>query len=122
MTTHNYRISKCYEMKGWLEWAESCQRTVITAAMVTALDNSSGMSNVDATTTSARLWGYLNLSLKDTTKMTGFNHGEILNGFDAWRRLVVPLKPRTDAKRIDMHSSVHNPGRSSNLLGDEAGH
>ena len=49
--------------------------------------------------------------------MAGFNHGEILNGFDAWRRLVVPLKPRTDAKRIDMHSSVHNPGRSSNLLG-----
>ena len=41
--------------------------------------------------------------------------GEHEHGFEAWRRVIVPLKPRTDAKRNSLHSRVHNPPRATSL-------
>ena len=38
-----------------------------------------------------------------------------LNGFEAWRRIVVPLKSRSEAKRNALHSLVHNPPKSCSL-------
>ena len=55
------------------------------------------------------------MSFMNTTKHADFNRGPRLNGFEAWRRLVVPVKPRNEAKRLDMHTTVHNPGKSTGL-------
>ena len=38
-----------------------------------------------------------------------------LNGLEAWRRIVVPVKPRSEAKRNALHSLVHNPSKSRSL-------
>ena len=38
-----------------------------------------------------------------------------LNGLEAWRRTVVPLKPRSEAKRNTLHTSVHNLPKSKSL-------
>ena len=35
-----------------------------------------------------------------------------LNGLEACRRIVVPLKPRSEAKRNALQSLVHNPPKS----------
>ena len=37
------------------------------------------------------------------------------NGLEAWRRIVVPLKPRSEAKRNALHGAVHNPPKSRSL-------
>ena len=109
--THNYLTSRCYEMDIWLKWVEKFQQQKITQADVQSLRS----GDVDPVQQSARLWGYLNLALKGSKLFTQFNNGETLNGFEAWRRVIVPLKPRTDAKRNTLHSRVHNPPRATSL-------
>ena len=114
--TENYLIGRCHELEPWLKWALSHQKKKITSAMVSDLERGSAMSNVDPTTISNRLWSYLNLALADTPEITQFNRVERLNGFDAWRTLVQPLKPRNDARRLELHGAVHAPGKASHLL------
>ena len=80
--------------------------------MVRALDHGDGMSNADPMTISSRLWSYIFLALTDSSEMTNFNRVVRLNGFDARRTLIAPLKPKSDARRLELHSSVHVPGRA----------
>ena len=43
------------------------------------------------------------------------------NGFDAWRRVVVPIGPRSEAQLHRMHNDVHTPSASrrfNEVLGD----
>ena len=37
------------------------------------------------------------------------------NGFDTWRRVVVPIGPRSDVQLHRMHKGVHNPSASRRL-------
>ena len=69
----------------------------------------------DPTSLSTNLWGYLNLALATTTQHKEFLKVKRLNGLEAWRRIVVPLKPRSEAKRNALHTSVHAPPRSKSL-------
>ena len=64
---------------------------------------------------SRNLWGYLNLALAGTAQAKEFHKVTRLNGLEAWRRIVVPLKPRSEAKRNALHSLVHNPPKSRSL-------
>ena len=64
---------------------------------------------------SRNLWGYLNLALAGTTPAKEFLKVARLNALEAWRRNVVPLKPRSEAKRNALHSLVHNPPKSRSL-------
>ena len=38
-----------------------------------------------------------------------------LNGLEAWRRIVVPLKPLSEAKKNALHTSVHQPPKSKSF-------
>ena len=38
-----------------------------------------------------------------------------MNGLDVWRRIVAPLKPKTVAKRVELHTEVHAPPRCKSI-------
>ena len=88
-TTRNYLVSKAFEMAMFLPWAESAQEHTITHAHVNGLSSLDVMSDADPLKLSKDLWGYLNLALTGKQKEV-FNSVESGNGFEAWRRLVVP--------------------------------
>ena len=55
------------------------------------------------------------MALAGTGQAKEFHKVACLNGLEAWRRIVVPLKPRSEAKRNALHSLVHNPPKSRSL-------
>jgi hypothetical protein len=113
-TTTNYLISKAYEMKYFLPWAESAQAQVITEAHVDALRSTEYCSDHDPAKLSRDLWGYLNLCLTGNKK-NAFNNVESGNGFEAWRQVVVPIAPRSEARLHGMHRRVNNPAAVNKL-------
>ena len=58
-------------------------------------------------TLSRNLWGYLYLALAGTSAAADFHNVKRLNGLEAWRRLLFIFKPRSEAKRHALHTSVH---------------
>ena len=58
----------------------------------------------------------MNVTGKGRTK---FNAAQELHGLDVWRRIVVPLAPKTVARRVEMYSAIHSPGKCKHL-GDMA--
>ena len=115
-TTTNYLISKALEMKHYLQWAESFQGHEISDSHVRGLANSGVCSDHDPSRLSFELWGHLNLCLHGEEKIT-FNNVEPGNGFDAWRRIVVPIGPRSEAQLHRSHKAVMTPP-TSRRLGD----
>ena len=98
-----------------LEWAEAYQLAKIPMTDISSLESHDGMMNRDPAALSRNLWGYLNLALAGSKHATAFNAVTKLNGFEAWRKIVVPMRPRSDAKRQELHSSVHSPPRARDL-------
>ena len=112
--TTNYLISKAYEMKVFLRWAESAQSNTITDSHVRALSESGFCLDNDPLQLSRDLWGYLNLSLTGK-EHENFGNVESGNGFEAWRKLVVPLAPRSEARLMFMHRDIIKPPPSKRL-------
>ena len=57
----------------------------------------------------------MNLNLQETKARNLFDKSKELQGFDVWRRLIVPTAPRTVSRRVDMHGDVHNPPKAKRL-------
>ena len=55
------------------------------------------------------------MALSGTTRANEFLKVKRLNGLEAWRRNVLPFKPRSKAKRNALHISARNPSKSKNL-------
>ena len=49
------------------------------------------------------------MALAGTGQAKDFHKVARLNCLEAWRRIVVPLKQRSEAKRNALHGAVHNP-------------
>ena len=113
-TTRNYLISKAFEMKLFLKWAESAQAATITDEHIACLSSSGACMDHDPMALSRSLWGYLNLSLTGNAKLA-FKNVEAGNGCDAWRRVAVPIAPRSEARLHSMHNSIHSPTPSRRL-------
>ena len=113
-TTRNYLISKAFEMNAFLKWAESAQAATITDENIAALSSSGMCMDHEPMHLSRALWGYLNLSLTGSAKMA-FKNVEVGNGFDAWRRVAVPIIPRSEARLHSMHNGIHSPAQSRRL-------
>ena len=113
-TTHNYLVSKAFEMAVFLPWAESAQEHAITHAHVNALTDLGIMAESDPLKFSKDLWGCLNLALTCKQK-ENFNNVEAGNGFEAWRRLAVPIAPRSEARLHEMQREVNAPKQSKKL-------
>ena len=54
----------------------------------------------------------MNLALASTGEANEFHKVLRLSGVKAWRRIVMPLKPRSEAKRNALHSLVPNLAKS----------
>ena len=93
------------------EWTEA--RQLVKIDFVAAAGAPAGMYN--STALSRNLWGHLNLALAGTSQAREFNQVKRLNGLEAWRRIVVPLRPRSEAKRNVLHTLVHASARSTSL-------
>ena len=93
------------------EWVVKQQLRKIEFEEVKSAD--AGMHNPEAL--SRNLWGYLNLAVAGTFAAADFHKVNRLNRLEAWRRIVVPLKPRSDAKRNALHTSVHALPTSKSL-------
>ena len=113
-STRNYLISKAFEMDAFLRWAESAQAVEITHAHVGWLSQSSFCSDHEPHRLSRDLWGYLNLCLSGKQKLA-FNNVPKGNGFEAWRRITLPIAPRSEARLHEMHGDVHRPPSSKRL-------
>ena len=118
-TVRNYLIGERWEMKALLDWAEAWQKQEIPEAEIRNLHGHSAMSDVgfDPVQANHELWAFLNLNLPaSATKVRNlFKKAKELQGFDVWRRIVVPMAPKTISRRIDMHGDVHNPAAAKKL-------
>ena len=86
----NHFISKVYEMKHFLPLAEGFQSQVIEHHHVLGLAGIEVCIDIDPAKLSLDLWGFLNLCRSGEEKVA-FNNVDPGNGFDAWRRIVVPI-------------------------------
>ena len=73
-------------------------------------------SDVEPEKLSRDLWGYLNLCRAGSEKVA-FDNVDPGNGFNALRRLVVPIGPRSEAQLHRMLKEVQSPS-ASRRLGD----
>ena len=110
-TTINYLVGRSHLMEELLEWVVKQQLNKIDD--ITIANAPAGM--YDPTCLSRNLWEYLNLATANTTQQKEFLKVKRLNGLEAWRRIVVPLKPRSEAKRNALHTAVHTPPKSKSL-------
>ena len=112
-TLRNYLIGRCWEMRQLLVWAESFQKRTITFLDIQTLAHvQSYMEDIgfDPMRASSELWSFLNLNVTGNGR-NKFDAAQELNGFAVWRRIVVPVAPRTVARRVEMYTSIHSPGR-----------
>ena len=103
-------------MKHFLLSAESFQSHVIEETHVQALAGFGVCSDVEPIKLSQDLWGYPNLCLHGDEKVA-FNNVDPGNRFDARRRVVVPIGPRSGAQLHRMHKGVHNPPTEQEVRG-----
>ena len=63
------------------------------------------------------LWAFLNMNIPPSCSKARnfFDKAKELQGFDVWRRIMVPMAPRTVSRRVDMHGDVHNPPKAKRL-------
>ena len=72
------------------------------------------MMNIAATRLDRELWFFLNLNLTGDAKET-FDNLPRLQGFEAWRKIVVPMAPRTLTRMMSLYTEVRNPPRARSL-------
>ena len=93
--------------------AESFQSTAITMDHIRRLQTAGYCMDTDPMQLSADLWGYLNLSIAGAIDKVTFDNAPAGNRFDAWRRGVAFMGPRSEARLHNMHKDVTPPVPSS---------
>ena len=68
----------------------------------------------DTIQASQELWAFLNLNLVGSARAK-FDKAPRLNSFDVCRRVVCPMAPKSVARRVDLHTDLHNPARAKRL-------
>lgn len=119
-TTSNYFIGKHPELKEMLDWVELFQANIVTSRHIALLRNSPWVRETDPAKLSEDIWSYLNLVMAKATNKAAFENADASNGFDAWRRIVVPLGPRSEERMHEMHRDVTYPTHSKSLHDLEA--
>ena len=98
-TLRNYLIGRCWDVQQLLLWAESFQNRTITFMDIQALaQEQSYMEDIgfDPMRASSELGSFLNLNVAGIGR-NRFYAAQELNGLGVWRRIVVPMAPRTVA-------------------------
>ena len=118
-TIRNYLISKALEVHHLLNWAENVQSTIISNQHIQRLIDDGFCLDSDPMQLPVDLWGDLNLSMARATDQVAFDNALPGNCLDAshaaWRRIVTPLGPRSEARLHNMHKDVTRPTASRRL-------
>ena len=105
-TTRKYFISKAGEMDQLLFWAENLQAEAVTQGHVADYAN----CGVCLKCLGKDLWGHMNLAISASSgDRTAFDNAPPGNGFDACRRIVDPLRPRSEERLLEMHKDIIDP-------------
>ena len=123
--TRNYLISRVREASGLLQWAADQGKVQSTEEMIANLRTETWpggwMSDLDPVSFSEQLRGFMNLQISpepDGPAKLGrkrFDNVKVLNGLEAWRRLVTPLESKTLSTRLALRQIVQNPTRAKTI-------
>ena len=114
-TTTNYLIGRAGEMEHFLNWAEKFQSVTIGDYDIATLRGSPWVRKTDPERLSNELWTFLNLTFSNVSDRSALDNAKAGNGFDAWRRIVVPVGPRSEQRLHAMHNDVTRPNSSKRL-------
>ena len=110
----NYLIGERWEMRDLLDWAVRFNKMRIEEHHLLGTQHLMQDSGFDTLQASRELWAFLNLNLVGTAHAK-FDKAPPLNGFDVWRRVVSPMAPKSVARRVDLHTELHNPKAARTL-------
>ena len=97
-------------MQKLLVWAEDVQAELVTQGHLADYVNSGACLNHDPERLGKDLRGHMNLAiLASSGDRTAFDNAPPGNGFDAWRRIVDPLGPRSEEHLSKMQKDIINP-------------
>ena len=102
--TERYWISKAPVFKEILEWAESEDMEVVTVERFKAAAGHR-LTEEQILTANAEIWGWLSGVLTGTAE-TLFKRADILNGLDAWRRIVRQIDQGREIKLDGLRQEV----------------
>ena len=119
----NYIVGKAHEMEPLLKWAEHFQDTPIQLHQVEACRRSALIGEADPMRSNRELWSFLNLNVaglhaREARRL--FDGVQRLHGLEAWRRIVVPIEPKSAMRLTAMYDTVRNPPKAKSLLEYEA--
>ena len=95
--------------------AEKFQSRTITDYNVATLRNSPWVRRTDPEKFSHDLWSFLKLTFSNVRDRPAFDNAKAGNGSDAWRRIVVPVGPRSEQRLHSMHDGVTRLNASKRL-------
>ena len=103
-------------MKVMLEWIEKFGDEEITTDRIKALEHDTEVCiNIDPVEASSQVWSYLNLNIGESSVIEVFRNVELLNGFEAWRRIVMPVLSKPSPMRSRLRNKAWNPRPASKL-------
>ena len=115
ITTRNYWVGRTPDMRAFLHWIENHADEEITEdeLMIVKASNQI-MLNIDIIDASQQMWAYLNMNLQvDVIEI--FRNVEMLNGAEAWRRVVGPILSQSAPKRSRLRYKAWNPKPSTKI-------
>ena len=110
--TRNYWVGRTPDMKVVLEWIEGFKDVEITDERIEqAKSGCELMTDLNPVDASQQMWSYLNLNLQGDVVETFRNVG-LLNGAEAWRRIIQPIDSNSAPKRSSKSSGTGRGTRS----------
>ena len=109
-TTRGYWMSRLPVIKDLIDWAERQDTKEINSQTLMIAQQSGELSNpgqVDMTRLSQCIWGFLNNCVTGEAR-SFFDGADVLNGLDAWRRLVTDIHKNRWVRREQLRNLVRH--------------
>ena len=102
-------------MKTFLGWIEAHSDEEITEEEFIAVrDKHALMIDIDIVDASRQMWAYLNINLQ-RSRIETFRNVAMLNGAEAWRRIVSPIINNSAPKRSHLRDKAWSPKQAGKL-------
>ena len=109
LLTRNYWVGRTPHMKTFLDWIDRQPDDEITYDILKQVkDSCELMVDIDILDASMQMWAYLNMNLQGDA-LEIFNNVEVLNGAEAWRRIIKPIENAGPAKQKALRIRAWNP-------------
>ena len=116
-----YWIAKCPDILPILKHAEDLEDIELTPdALEREASSCKWMTELNTRRLSEVVWGFLNTCLQDKAR-TCFEGADVLNGFDAWRRIVRHVHQGANVRLGTLRKAVKNPPKIARLEDIDSG-